>query len=145
MQIIEADLKSKDQGVEVSFTALLPSTGWTNVGLKVPQYFTEPNDGIQDVILSATPPSGMVLMVIVPAPVSTVIPKSEWLQGVRIKDVDEKPIMTLRTPVKESSPVGQDMVAIKNAGLERRQAFFGCDLRWWMRPASPSTELGWKN
>jgi len=77
MNIIEADLVKKNDGIRIVVQAYAPTLGWTNVSLSSVEYLTPPIDGIQDTFLNGTPPNGDGLTSIVMYPLSTMISESE--------------------------------------------------------------------
>ena len=118
MDIIDADLVKEDQGIRLDVTAYSATLNWTGVSLSAAKHFTPPVDGIQDVFLNGNPPEGNAFRSIMVYPLSILIPEFEWLQGVRIQNGNGDLLLTIRTPVKESEPVGEDWLVVTGAGLK---------------------------
>ena len=118
MKLIDADLINEGEDFQLNVTAYSPTLGWKDISISAPVYVMPPSDGIQDIIISGTPPDGVGLTSIMTYPLSIPIISSDWLQGLRIQNNFGEILTTLRTPVKNRNPVGDDWIVIQNSGLK---------------------------
>lgn len=141
MKISNADLKRSDELLTLTVTAIAPSSGWTNVTLSLAVYVKPPEDGLQDVILTATAPVGPasdVIEIFTPSERFTMPP---WFQGVRISNRAANETWVLRSPVLNHFPIGSSgltmdtvtmdgdklLIPVRYAGGYKRHAF---QLNW---------------
>ncbi|MEM1209560.1 MAG: hypothetical protein AAGI54_09850 [Planctomycetota bacterium] len=122
MQVTDLDLASTDGGYQVSLVAVAPTLGYTDVNLSAVVYVQPPLDGIQDLILSYRPPSGLLVpQVIHLIPLKLDLPPVDWFRGVRVHVepglIGEPMPITLRSLVLDHPPVGDDTVMMSRAGL----------------------------
>ncbi len=106
MRIAKADLTGTGSKLTLELSTVAPTLGWTNVSLSQIIYKKPPIDGIQDIILSATPPSGITIPQTEIFELSEKLSISKWFQGVRIKDSLGGTELTLRNPTKKENPIG---------------------------------------
>lgn len=118
LNLIDTDLDNADGNTTLHVIACAPTLGWRDVSLSSVVYKKAPVDGIQDFILHGQPPSGPAADAIETFQLSAPITPTDWLQGVRISNSCGKPLRTIRTPVREHNPVGDNFVAIQAAGLK---------------------------
>ncbi len=118
MKLVNVDLKKVEQGVQLDVDTYTPTLGWTDVSLSLVVYLMPPVDGIQDVVLNGTPPDGFGLTSILSYSFSIFIPETDWFKGVRIIDSNNKNLTTIRTPIRNGKPIGDDWVAVEAAGLK---------------------------
>ncbi len=118
LNLIDADLDNAGGSTMLHVLACAPTLGWRDVSLTSVVYVMPPLDGIQDFILHGQPPSGPVADAIEAFQLSAPVPSADWLRGVRISTSCGESLLTLRTPVREQAPVGDDFVAIPSAGLK---------------------------
>ena len=119
MKIAEADLKGKGKNLRLCVTAVAPTLGWTNVELTMVQNVNPPVDGIQDFILSNTPPNGVAATAIELFPFEIPIDSTDWFQGVRICNIHNETLLTLRNPVKNTAAIGKDQVWVTSCGIAK--------------------------
>jgi len=130
MKIANVDLKKSGKAILVEVSAIAPSLGWTNVGLSVVQYVTPPMDGVQDIILTATAPTGPVATPIQLFELSATLDPAIWFQGVRIKNAAGTESWVLRNPTVKKQPVGNsgfgaELPEIKDDKLNIRVSYGG--------------------
>lgn len=118
LYLIDADLEKKCDEIILHVTAEAPTLGWSNVALSSVVYVMPPADGIQDFILYGQAPSGFAGAAIETFQVSALVPSADWLQGVRIINSCGTSLLTLRTPVQEQAPIGDDSFGIEAACLK---------------------------
>lgn len=120
LNVIDADLDNAGGSTTLHVLAYAPALGWRDVSLSSKVYVMPPVDGIQDFILHghAPSPSCVVPAVLQIFQLSAPVPKVDWLQGVRISNSCGESLLTLRTPVREQEPIGNDFVVIEAAGLK---------------------------
>ncbi|NQY29956.1 MAG: hypothetical protein HRT69_10855 [Flavobacteriaceae bacterium] len=117
MNIAKADLEGNSNQITLNVSAIAPTLGWTNVDLSKVEYITQPEDGIQDIILSSTSSSGLAPTAIQLFERSLEMETSDWFQGVRIKSSAGDQLITLRNPTKEQSEIGNSHVWINPVGI----------------------------
>ncbi|HYO51757.1 hypothetical protein [Archangium sp.] len=118
MNIIDADITKNAAGAELHVTAYSPTLGWREVALSKVEYIVPPQDGLQEFVLGGTPPSGSALTSIMTYSLTAPMPAADWVRGARIKNPAGKTLLVLGTLVKGKDPIGQDWVAIENAGIK---------------------------
>lgn len=134
------DLTRKDGALVAVITIVTPNIGWEFEASAV-QYVTEPEDGIQDVVVSGTR-SPVVLPAFQTHVLEVPLPDADWVQGVRVKGSHvEKPVV-LRSAVKGRDPVGTDMVMFSDAGLLTEDTLT-LDVRYGGGCKAHSFQLNW--
>lgn len=118
LNLIDADLEKKCDETILHVTAEAPTLGWCNVALSSVVYVMPPADGIQDFILHGQAPSGLAATAIETFQVSASVPSADWLQGVRIINSCGTSLLTLKMPVREQAPIGDDSFGIEAAVLK---------------------------
>lgn len=118
LNLLDADLEKKCDETILHVTAEAPTLGWCNVALSSVVYVKPPVDGIQDFILHGQAPSGLAATAIETFQVSALVPSADWLQGVRIINSCGTSLLTLKMPVREQAPIGDDFFGIEAAGLK---------------------------
>lgn len=112
MKIANADLKGSGSQLILEVTAIALTLGWTDVSLSKVEYITPPEDGIQDVILVATPPTGPAADALQNFDLSLPLATENWFQGVRIKNPARDENWVLRNPTRQSNPVGDNLFSM---------------------------------
>lgn len=141
LELLDADLVKKSDTTTLNVVALAPTLGWTDVHLDSLIYVTPPADGIQEVILRGTPPTGIVAQILERFDLSVELPSASWLKGVRIVNQFRDPLLMLIDPVKKQPPVGKDFVAIEAAGLKGDKLIL--DVRYAGGCLNHSFQLNW--
>jgi hypothetical protein len=77
-------LKSSPAALVIQAAGEVNTSGWKNIELSPYIYVKPPSDGIWDFDFSGTPPSGIVLPVLLPVHASSTLPLPNWCKGVRI-------------------------------------------------------------
>lgn len=90
---------------------------------------------------NGTPPVGNALTSIMIYPLSILIPETEWLQGVRLQKGNGDLLLTIRTPVKECMPVGEDWLILEDAGLKGDKLIV--DVKYGGGCSQHSVQLNW--
>lgn len=119
MKIADVDLRGTGPEILVNVRAVAPSLGWSNVGLYPVHYVTPPEDGIQDINLVATPPSGFALPALQVFDLLLPIAAADWFQGVRIVPPEQRDSVTLRRARKGQKPIGEDVYFGETVGICR--------------------------
>ncbi len=80
------DVSTQNGVTTVTLSVTFPTGGWSDPALTVVEYVTPPQDGIQEVALAASRPTGIVTQAFEkwPLPVSVQFETPIWFQGVRI-------------------------------------------------------------
>ncbi len=117
MKVIDADILKTEGPLQLDVTVSTPTLGWTNVSLSLPVYFMPPIDGIQDVLVDGIAPADGAATRTQLFFLSTELPTAEWMQGVRIRPPNGDSL-TVRTPVKQREPIGDDWLAVGDTGLK---------------------------
>lgn len=117
MKLIDADIVNEADETALNVIAYAPTLGWKDVSLSNVTYVMPPIDGIQDFILNGKAPTGIALQSIQLFDISAKIPRSDWIQGVRIQNSFGESLLVLRSPVTNKEPIGEDFTFIKSAGL----------------------------
>lgn len=119
MQIAAADLKPLNGDIlQLALYVIFPSLGWSDVTLTEVVHVAAPWDGVQDFKLSASPPPGpVVLPTIMSWGVSARFSPAEWFRGVRIRDKDDRSLLTLLAPVRGAHTIGDTFVAVEGMGV----------------------------
>jgi hypothetical protein len=141
LKVIDADLVRERDRVVIDVLAYAPTLGWKDVTLSRVEYIQPPEDGIQDFVLSGTPPSGVAPTAIETYALSGEMPDAPWVQGARVQDSTGESLV-LRTAVKGSEPVGGDMVAIKSAGRKNPDKLI-IDVRYGGGCGRHTFQLAW--
>ena len=123
LQVTDADLKHQDGFLTLDIMGYAPTPGWTDIQLSATQYFTEPEDGIQDVTVHGTPPIGYQPMIIVGFFASLRLEEPDWLLGVRLLAMDGTPLRVLGKTVLGQEPVGSDWLSVVGASLFKDKLF----------------------
>ena len=139
LHIADADI-SDDRRV-LSLQVYAPTLGWKNVALSTVVYVMPPRDGIQDVILSGTPPSGVALQQIEVFPLSVALPDVEWIKGARVRDQEGRSLLVLRTLERDARPIGSDPTFIESSGLAGDRLLL--DVRYGGGCAEHDFQLSW--
>lgn len=119
MQIANADFVRTRTGLLLNVTAIAPTLNWKNVQLSLAVYIVPPEDGLQDVILSATPPTGPAPTAIEVFECSILVPEEEWFEGVRITNAANESLLVLRNPNLKAAPVGTDPFFMSGVGIRK--------------------------
>lgn len=119
MKISNINLSGSGEELVVEVVALAPTGGYTNVALSKVEYVTPPQDGLQEIILSYTTPTGPNSDVIVPFELSIPIITEAWFQGVKVKNVHADEVRSLRNPSLEREPVGHSGFGMEPVGFEQ--------------------------
>ena len=106
MKIAEVDLKGTSNKLTLHVTAIAPTFGWQDVGLSQVEHITPPEDGLQVIVLFATPPVGPVATSVEIFPLSLELGISDWFQGVKLRDTLGNQIWSLRNPTLKQVPIG---------------------------------------
>lgn len=104
--------------ITLTVTAIAPTQGWTNVAVSKVEYVKPPEDGLQDIILSATPPSGPATTVIEIFELSLPLNAATWFVGVRIKNAAGDENWVIRKPTIQQKPVGNSGFAMELAEIK---------------------------
>ncbi|MDJ0979414.1 MAG: hypothetical protein QNI87_12885 [Erythrobacter sp.] len=105
--VADLDLFGKDGTFHISANFVAPTLGY-RVSLDPIIYVVEPNDKIQEFVLSVTPPSGpYTLPALQVFPLGGSLPA--WAEGARIRGSSLDHIASIRGLVKEGDPIGDDM------------------------------------
>jgi hypothetical protein len=141
MKIANADLKSTGGKLSLGVTAIAPTSGWTNVNLAAVEYIHPPEDGLQDIILSATAPSGPATTVIETFELSIPLNAAAWFLGVRIKNAAGDENWELRNPTLNHAPIGNNGFAMELA--EIREDKLAIHVRYGGGCRQHSFQLNW--
>jgi hypothetical protein len=84
-KVVSAKLEMADGALTVTVVGEVPTGGYTKPTLTRVTYFRQPDDGIQDYLFQAVPPTGVSAQVISQVTASDKWPAlPKWVKGVRI-------------------------------------------------------------
>jgi len=129
MNVSEADIARDGDFYRISVKSYSPTLGWKDVSLEAVTYIDQPADGIQDLVLSGTPPRGMFQLPtiqIYDLDVTLSAKEAPWFKGIRIRNSSGETLRTLRTGVLNQEAVGKDWVAVNAAALQGDKVVLEC-------------------
>ena len=110
VDVFDAAVKRTGQRNTLAVTAYSTTPGWRQVGLRLVDYSTPTADGIQDVILQATPPASAARPQVQIYDLSAELPDAARVRGVRISDAHQRTLQTLRYLARGAAPIGKDPI-----------------------------------